>query len=385
MFQQLYTSILRDWPDELALFPGVNVEARPLSTPTSNESAPAQVPSIPAVSAVPDQVSGGTFSSDMPTNVVPTMVHAMQIERAEKQQQQQQHAHAHHQSRLDDDWRIRFAELKLGRVIGAGSFGIVHAGVWRGSEVAIKRFTLTELLPDAVREFHAETMLMSQLHHRNIVLFLGACLEPPHLCLITERLDMSVQDLLSSSAPLRISQMLLMAIDACRGVHALHSRQPPTLHRDIKSSNLLVDTSGELRVCVCDFGLARIRRRNQARLTLCGTTAWLAPEIVTSDGWTEKSDVYALAIVLYELFSRRLPYEHIQSPQTVMFQVVNDSLRPVIPATCPESVAALMQSAWAADPTVRPTVQCMIDELTRLLAYYRRHPTQDSFVVRATD
>lgn len=64
-------------------------------------------------------------------------------------------------------------------MIGAGSFGVVHDGLLRGCEVAIKRFTLIDLTPDALKEFHEETQLMSQLMHRNIVLFLGACLQVP--------------------------------------------------------------------------------------------------------------------------------------------------------------------------------------------------------------
>ena len=168
---------------------------------------------------------------------------------------------------------------------------------------------------------------------------------------------MSVRDLLSSPAPIRTSQALQMAIDACRGVAVLHARRPPMLHRDLKASNLLVDTTGgsssssssnssagtgasaggssswgrasaanggragAFRVCVCDFGLARTKRRNQARLTICGTTAWLAPEIFKGEGWTEKADVYSLGIVLFELFSRRLPYEEVDSPQAVAFKV----------------------------------------------------------------
>ena len=174
--------------------------------------------------------------------------------------------------------RISFSELRLGRAIGAGSYGVVHEGAWRGSEVAIKRFTLTELSADAVADFHDEAYTMSQLQHPNIVLFLGACIEPPHLALITERLEMSVRDLLASTAPLRVSHLLRMAADAARGVAVLHARAPPILHRDLKSSNLLVDTGhggdggsgsgggsggggggvtavggarGELRVCVC--------------------------------------------------------------------------------------------------------------------------------------
>jgi serine/threonine protein kinase len=178
--------------------------------------------------------------------------------------------------------------------------------------------------------------------------------QPPNLCLVSERLEMSVRDLLSSPAPIRTSQALQMAIDACRGVAVLHARRPPMLHRDLKASNLLVDTTGgssssasasattsagggsswgrasaasagraggAFRVCVCDFGLARTKRRNQARLTICGTTAWLAPEIFKGEGWTEKADTYSLGIVLFELFSRRLPYEDVESPQAVAFKV----------------------------------------------------------------
>lgn len=175
---------------------------------------------------------------------------------------------------MPPEWQIEFNELKLGPTIGSGAYGIVHSGIWRNTDVAIKRFTLVQLSAEALEEFKSETLLMSKLRHRNVVLFLGACLRPPNLCVVTERLDRSVRDLLQDSKVyLSFSDVLKMALEAAAGLHYLHSHTPAIVHRDMKSSNLLVDKYFNIRVC--DFGLARFKLENQKTKTFCGTTFWV--------------------------------------------------------------------------------------------------------------
>ncbi|CAM9837057.1 unnamed protein product, partial [Scytosiphon promiscuus] len=96
---------------------------------------------------------------------------------------------------------------------------------------------------------------------------------------------------------------------AC-GMWYLHQHEPfPILHRDLKSANLLLDES--FNVKICDFGLARLKAfTNSAAMTgNCGTVQWMAPEVLASEKYAEPADVYSFAIVCWELLSRACPYD----------------------------------------------------------------------------
>ena len=77
------------------------------------------------------------------------------------------------------------------------------------------------------------------------------------------------------------------------------------IQRDLKGRNVLVDTS--LNAKICDFGLSR-RKNNDVAMTACGTPAWIAPEIVRMEKYTEKADVYSFSIVMWEIFNKMEPY-----------------------------------------------------------------------------
>ncbi len=97
-------------------------------------------------------------------------------------------------------------------------------------------------------------------------------------------------------------------LDAARGINYLHTLQPPVLHRDLKSANLLVDSS--LRVLkVADFGLARTRELCVPSPVLTGqrgTFQWMAPEVIMGHNYGEPADVYSFAIIMWECIARKL-------------------------------------------------------------------------------
>jgi serine/threonine protein kinase len=103
-----------------------------------------------------------------------------------------------------------------------------------------------------------------------------------------------------------ISARVRMVQGIALGLAYLHSQQPaPILHRDLKSSNVLIDEAWNAKLA--DFGLARIKQEN-ATMTRCGRPAWTAPEVVKRERYTEQADVYSLGVVMWEVATRKLPF-----------------------------------------------------------------------------
>lgn len=182
------------------------------------------------------------------------------------------------------DWEIDPRKLKMKFIIGKGNFGEVWLATWLGSPVAVKTVVPElQVKERLVKRFVDEMMLMSTLHHPNIVLFLGACTKRPHVCIVMEHcVHGSLHSFLKTEHEhgTRISMSLIyrFALDIARGVHYLHTRCS-IVQRDLKARNILVDES--LNAKVADFGLSRVIDLNEKnKLTACGTPAWTAPEII---------------------------------------------------------------------------------------------------------
>ena len=147
-------------------------------------------------------------------------------------------------------------------------------------------------------------------------------------------------DLSSSSndsipiTPLTQLKLCERQAEACK---YLHAREPKIVHRDLKSENLLIDDHFTAKVS--DFGLSRFIDLD-AKMTVCGTPSWVAPEIFREERYTEKVDVYSYAILLWELITQDKPhygFDAIQLP----YLVGKEKLRPAVPEDCPAKVGVL--------------------------------------------
>ncbi|KAL6047965.1 Serine/threonine protein kinase, catalytic domain containing protein, variant 2 [Balamuthia mandrillaris] len=252
-------------------------------------------------------------------------------------------------------WIINFKQLQLGPQIGVGSYGIVYKAKWKGVDVAVKKFIKQKLSEKRMLEFRAEMAFLSELHHPNIVLFIGACVRRPHLCIVTEYMKKgSLKDILRDKATqLPWNLRMKMARSIALGLHYLHSLEPIIIHRDLKSSNLLVDENWNVKIA--DFGFARIREEN-ATMTRCGTPCWTAPEVIRGEEYSEKADIYSFGIILWELASRQVPYGEDMNFMGVTLKVL-EGVRPKMPPKTPDSFAKLIKSCWHVDPKKRPSVK----------------------------
>ena len=148
------------------------------------------------------------------------------------------------------------------------------------------------------------------------------------------------------------------ALDAARGMWYLHSRNPPIIHRDLKTANLLVDA--DFRVKVADFGLSRPISRT-ATLTYCGTLDYCAPEILLKSTYSQKVDVYSFGICLWQIFTGRDIHSSIHMAELIE-GVTKRNLRPD-PKLLPLSIARIAEICWSRNPKHRPSFHEIIDML----------------------
>lgn len=257
-----------------------------------------------------------------------------------------------------DEWEIEADELELGPRIGIGSFGEVYRGTWRHTDVAVKKFLEQDLSPQLMQEFKAEVSIMKRLKHPNVVLFMGACTQPPNLSIVTQFVPRgSLFRLLhragqQGALQLNDQRRIRIALDVARGMNYLHSCRPPIVHRDLKSPNLLVDK--DLTIKVCDFGLSRVRRSTWlSSKSQAGTPEWTAPEVLRSQAYNEKSDVYSFGVILWELCTGQEPW-HDKNAMQVVGAVgwgnaqlpLSDSMQPIL--------RDLIASCWR-QPQDRPS------------------------------
>eukprot|EP00002_Diphylleia_rotans_P037319 TRINITY_DN832_c0_g1_i12.p1 TRINITY_DN832_c0_g1~~TRINITY_DN832_c0_g1_i12.p1 ORF type:complete len:2157 (+),score=329.35 TRINITY_DN832_c0_g1_i12:121-6591(+) len=260
---------------------------------------------------------------------------------------------------------IPFSELELGRLLGTGSFGEVYAGVWRGANVAVKRFVFTGNSRILIQEFEKEVGIMVELRHPNVVLYMAACLEPKNLCIVAELMSLgSLYDILhNEEVELPMELRVTLLLDAANGMNYLHLSSPAILHRDLKSLNLLLDDRWCLKIS--DFGLTGIQQKIKNSELPSGSLLWMAPEVILGEEYTEKADVYSFGIVIWEVLTRKEPYEDYGGIKEVPYKVLKDQMRPRLDDVGKDGldVIPLMQRCWSQKPDDRPSFSHLVEEL----------------------
>ncbi|KAI3835257.1 hypothetical protein MKW98_020373 [Papaver atlanticum] len=220
------------------------------------------------------------------------------------------------------NYDISWEDLTFGEQVGRGSCAAVYRGCWCVSDVAVKVFPKFEYSDDLLRSFKQEVILMKRLRHPNVLLFMGAVTSPQHLCIVSEFLPRgSLFRLLRRKTPLEWKRRVLMALDIARGMNYLHHYKPPIIHRDLKSSNLLVDKNWTVKVG--DFGLSRLKHATFLTTNIGeGTPQWMAPEVIRNEPSDEKSDVYSFGVILWELATLNIPWDDLNSMQVLVLQHV---------------------------------------------------------------
>ncbi|KAF3580282.1 hypothetical protein DY000_02033485 [Brassica cretica] len=199
-------------------------------------------------------------------------------------------------------------------LLGEGGFGCVYKGVLAdGREIAVKQLKIGG--SQGEREFKAEVEIISRVHHRHLVTLVGYCISEQHRLLVYDYVPNNTLHfhLHAPGRPVMTWETRVkVAAGAARGIAYLHEDcHPRIIHRDIKSSNILLDNSFE--ALVADFGLAKIAQEldlnTHVSTRVMGTFGYMAPEYATSGKLSEKADVYSYGVILLELITGRKPVD----------------------------------------------------------------------------
>ncbi|KNC46012.1 TKL protein kinase [Thecamonas trahens ATCC 50062] len=317
--------------------------------------------------------------------------------------------------------------LSVGRKVGHGSYGVVFAGVWRSTPVAVKQMHAKTLKPAQLREFVDEASMLLRLRHPNIVIFMGVTLEPP--AIVTEFMPRgSLYDVLHApNIFLDSSIVFKWAHQMAQGLQFLaHS---DVVHGDFKSLNVLFDSNWMPKIC--DFGMASVkgdtglhavsgpssskkgkqsRRRSRATARVgpsatasttrtssmhaislgslrsksgtgangsksapgavanVGTLFWAAPEVLVygAAGLSTAADAFAFGVTLWELASRDHPYAG-ENPLAVALEVVEGRRLPLtaVPPNL-QPLVGIITGLFVGEPESRTTLDNLIAELSTL-------------------
>ncbi|CAI9738199.1 mitogen-activated protein kinase kinase kinase 7-like isoform X3 [Octopus vulgaris] len=236
---------------------------------------------------------------------------------------------------------INFDDLKFEEIVGKGAFGVVRRATYHRINVAVK---LIETESEK-KAFITELKQLSRVSHPNIVKLYGACTKHP-VCLVMEYAEGgSLYNVLHGAGPqpaYTAAHAISWALQCARGVEYLHSMKPKALiHRDLKPPNLLLIMGGKV-LKICDFGTACDIQTHMTNNK--GSAAWMAPEVFEGSNYSEKCDVFSWGIILWEIFTRRKPFDEMGGPAFRIMWAVHQGTRPPLIKNLPPPLEILMTS-----------------------------------------
>ncbi|KAL7421198.1 hypothetical protein Q5752_004083 [Cryptotrichosporon argae] len=259
--------------------------------------------------------------------------------------------------------------------IGSGGFKDVYIGKYRGRKVAISEFR------DHLSEMDIrELKLLSDFSHPNIVRFRGICIPEDNSqvpCMLISELceNGDLFDYIRNVPCPPTKRVFGLMLDIAKGLEYLHLHQPAVIHRDCKSSNILINRQGVAKVG--DFGLARVKTSTRSMIrSLVGTVNWQAPELWhPHPRYDYKVDVFSAGMVYWEMLSgwigeKTYPWEG-HNEHYIYDAVGQKQRRPSVAGLRKhwgDEAVDLVQRMWHQDPALRPTMSDVVDDLQAMIA-----------------
>jgi serine/threonine protein kinase len=264
------------------------------------------------------------------------------------------------------EFAVAVSDFQIRKTIGRGGFGEVFYAIHpkSGRKVAVKRLMFEKLKGTDLVYFCREVSVLASCHNYFLLPFIGFSPTYPY-ALVTEYVPCgSLFDALrhrQGCPRLSPSQRLAIVFGIARGMAALHRLN--IIHRDLKSLNILLDD--ETYPKICDFGIARQLTDEQEGATRSiGTPHWMAPEMFESSSYTHKADVYAFAILTWEILTEGIPFKGKDGFQ-VAIAVARNGDRPELPANTPEGLLEFIRICWHQTPELRPSFPQIVFKLAQ--------------------
>eukprot|EP00742_Colponemidia_sp_Colp-10_P008943 GILJ01009717.1.p1 GENE.GILJ01009717.1~~GILJ01009717.1.p1 ORF type:complete len:625 (-),score=66.37 GILJ01009717.1:106-1980(-) len=259
-------------------------------------------------------------------------------------------------------------ELSSSDKIGSGANADVYKAYFGEEQVAVKKFFCKELTSELAISYMREIEILSSIRHPNIISMYGVCLSPPNVCLVMEYAPQGslfhVLAVRMQILPLDMKTRFIL--DAVKGLAFLHSHQPPIVHGDIKSLNMLIDSEGVLKLA--DFGESRfveLESESQVSYVMTGTAHWTAPEVFHHQRPTMASDVYSIGMVIWEIWTGSQPFVNVETNEGIISMVIR-GIRPELPDDMPQPLAALVADCWLECAADRPTANAIVQAIEEM-------------------
>ncbi|XP_057207467.1 kinase suppressor of Ras 1 isoform X2 [Triplophysa rosa] len=286
------------------------------------------------------------------------------------------------------EWDVPFEQLELGELIGKGRWGKVCRGRWHG-EVAVRLLEIDGNNQEHLKLFKKEVMNYRQTRHENVVLFMGACMNPPDLAIITSFCKGRTLYSVVRDSKLDINKIRQIAQEIVKGMGYLHAKG--IVHKDLKSKNVFYDSN---KVVITDFGLFGMsgvvqedRRENELKLPR-GWIYYLAPEIVQKMRpgqhedclpFSNAADVYAFGTIWYELQAKDWPITNQPAEALIWLLGSGEGIKRLLAqkgTSLGKEVTEILSACWSYEVEDRPTFTQLSDLLERLPKLNRRlsHP-----------
>ncbi|KAK1946675.1 Dual specificity protein kinase shkD [Phytophthora citrophthora] len=277
--------------------------------------------------------------------------------------------------------RIPRDKVILETLVSRGAFGEVYKGTYNGQVIAAKMLLVdTRRSIPHVNAFMAEVKIAAVMDHPHIAKFIGVAWDSlSDLCSVTEFMEGGDLKALLTKYEEEGHSLgfdyikIRIALHVAHALTYLHSLDPPVIHRDLKSRNILL--SQDMEAKLTDFGISR--ERIDATMTAgVGTSLWMAPEIMMGNQYNEMADMFSFGVVLSELSTHAAPYSHVKlrssslqpMPRTVILQnVAAGKLSVDFSDEGPNSMVELGQACVAMDPRDRPTAAEALYRLHKVL------------------
>ncbi|TMW61829.1 hypothetical protein Poli38472_010892 [Pythium oligandrum] len=268
--------------------------------------------------------------------------------------------------------------VQVERILASGMYGEVFLATYQQQQVAVKRLKNRDSSRQQIQQFVNEIKMMASFRFPKIVRFVGVVwTKESDVAVVTEY--MMNGDLRTYLDKTRRQaregwtiEKFRIALDVAEALVYLHSLDPPMIHRDLKSCNLLLDQ--DMSAALSDFGTTRPIDEDCTMTAEVGTALWMAPEVLAGRRYNQSVDIYSLGVILSELDTHQLPFRGDDGNQRstlhslrLMGAVMAGSERVRFLPTCPQRIRELGIRCTEHEPTSRPSTLEVAYELRQLL------------------